>query len=170
MKLVETNATHATRTRAGRSGLDVLEQLRVVVRIAGAHSAHLERSTGIPGTQLWALHEVGTADGLRVGELAQRLRLHQTTVSNLLNRLESRGLVRKGRSPNDQRVVHLHLTSAGRKALKNAPGPARGLLPNVLDGLSPSQLRKVHDGLAVLVDHMGGLDPVHAGKPMPFNE
>jgi hypothetical protein len=40
----------------------------------------------------------------------------------------------------------------------------------VLDGLSPSQLRKVHDGLAVLVDHMGGLDPAHAGKPMPFNE
>jgi len=66
--------------------------------------------------------------------------------------------------------VHLHLTSAGRKALKNAPGQARGLLPNVLDGLSPLQLRKVHDGLAVLVDHMGGLDPAHAGKPMPFNE
>jgi len=158
------------RSRALRSGLDVLEQLRVVVRIAGAHSARLERSTGIPGTQLWALHEVGTADGLRVGELAQRLRLHQTTVSNLLNRLESRGLVRKGRSPNDQRVVQLHLTPAGRKALKNAPGQPRGLLPNVLDGLSPSQLRKVHDGLAVLVDHMGGLDPALAGKPMPFNE
>jgi len=163
---------HAARTprRATRSSLDVLEQLRVVVRIAGAHSAHLERATGIPGAQMWALHEVGTRDGMRVGELAQRLRLHQTTVSNLLNRLESRGLVRKGRSPDDQRVVHLHLTSAGRKALKNAPGPPRGLLPNVLDGLSPSQLRKVHDGLAVLVERMGGLDPALAGKPMPFNE
>jgi len=170
MKLIATHATHATRSHSGRNALDVLEQLRVVVRIAGAHSARVERSTGIPGTQLWALHEVGTADGLRVGELAQRLRLHQTTVSNLLNRLESRGLLRKGRSPSDQRVVHLHLTSAGRKVLKNAPGPTRGLLPNVLDGLSPSQLRKVHDGLAVLVDHMGGLDPAHAGKPMPFNE
>ena len=119
---------------------------------------------------MWALHEVGSRDGMRVGELAQRLRLHQTTVSNLLNRLESRGLLRKGRSPEDQRVVHLHLTSAGRKVLKNAPGPPRGLLPNVLDGLSPSQLRKVHDGLAVLVERMGGLDPALAGKPMPFNE
>src|SRR5262249_9682481 len=116
---------HAVRTprRASRSSLDVLEQLRVVVRIAGAHSAQLERTTGIPGAQMWALHEVGTSDGMRVGELAQRLRLHQTTVSNLLNRLESRGLVRKGRSPDDQRVVHLHVTSAGRKVLKNAPGP-----------------------------------------------
>jgi DNA-binding MarR family transcriptional regulator len=156
--------------RSTRSGLDVLEQLRVVVRLAGAYSARLERSTGIPGAQLWALHEIGSADGLTVGELARRQRLHQTTVSNLLNRLESRGLVRKGRAAGDRRVVQLHLTSSGRKALKNAPGPARGLLPDVLDGLSPSQLRKVHDGLAVLVERMGGLDPALAGKPMPFNE
>jgi len=158
------------RARSTRSGLDVLEQLRVVVRLAGAYSAQLERSTGIPGAQLWALHEIGSADGLTVGELAQRLRLQQATVSNLLNRLESRGLVRKGRSPSDQRVVHLHLTAAGRKALKNAPGRARGLLPDVLDGLSPSQLRKVHEGLAILVECMGGLDPALAGKPMPFTE
>ena len=158
------------RRRASRSSLDVLEQLRVVVRIAGAHSAQLERTTGIPGAQMWALHEVGASDGMRVGELAQRLRLHQTTVSNLLNRLESRGLVRKGRSPDDQRVVQLHLTAAGRKVLRIAPGPPRGLLPNVLDGLTPSQLRKVHDGLAVLVERMGGLDPALAGKPMLFNE
>jgi DNA-binding MarR family transcriptional regulator len=153
-----------------RSSLDVIEQLRVVVRIASAHSTRLEQTTGVPGAQMWALHEIGSADGLRVGELARRLRLHQTTVSNLLNRLESGGLVRKGRSSDDQRVVHLHLTAAGRRLLKNAPGPARGLLPNVLDGLSPSQLRKVHDGLAVLVERMGGLDPALAGKPMPFNE
>jgi DNA-binding MarR family transcriptional regulator len=158
------------RARSTRSGLDVLEQLRVVVRLAGAYSAQLERSTGIPGAQLWALHEIGSADGLTVGELAQRLRLQQATVSNLLNRLESRGVVRKGRSPSDQRVVHLHLTAAGRKALKNAPDRARGLLPDVLDGLSPSQLRKVHEGLAILVECMGGLDPALAGKPMPFTE
>lgn len=150
--------------------LDVIEQLRVVLRIASVHSTRLEQATGVPGAQLWALHEIGSTDGLRVGELAQRLRLHQTTVSNLLNRLESRGFVRKGRSVDDQRVVHVHLTTAGRRLLKSAPGPARGLLPNVLDGLSPSQLRKVHDGLAVLVERMGGLDPALAGKPMPFNE
>lgn len=168
---MKSNALAAVRARrVGPVGLDVLEQLRVVVRLAGNHSAHVERSTGIPGAQLWALHEVSQADGLRVGELAQRLRVHQTTVSNLLNRLESAALVRKGRSAGDQRIVHIHLTTAGRKALKSADAPARGLLPNVLDNMSAAQLRKVHDGLAVLVDCMGGFDAALAAKPLPFTE
>ncbi|MES2101009.1 MAG: MarR family transcriptional regulator [Pseudomonadota bacterium] len=162
--------TSPRRRPAAPGGLDVLQQLRVVVRLAGNHSALVERSTGIPGAQLWALHEVAQADGLSVGELAQRLRVHQTTVSNLLNRLETAALVRRGRSADDQRIVHIHLTAAGRKALKVTAAPARGLLPNVLDGMSPVQLRKVHAGLAVLVDCLGGFDAALAAKPLPFTE
>jgi DNA-binding MarR family transcriptional regulator len=153
-----------------RTGLDVLQQLRVVVRLAGSHSALLERATGLPGAQLWALHEVAAEQGSTVGELAQRLRMHQTTVSNLLSRLENQELVRRERSPSDRRIVHIHITPAGRKALRRAPGTARGLLPKVLDDMSSAQLRKVHAGLAVLVECMGGFDPALAAKPLPFNE
>lgn len=156
--------------RPSVGSLDVLQQLRVVVRLAGNQSAQVERATGLPGAQLWALHEVAQFDGLRVGELAHRLRLHQTTASNLLARLEAAGLVRKGRSADDQRIVHVHVTAAGRRALKGAAGPARGLLPNVLGGMSAAQLRKVHDGLAVLVDCLGGFDAGLAAKPLPFTE
>jgi DNA-binding MarR family transcriptional regulator len=156
--------------RAKLAGLDVLQQLRIVIRLAGSHSATMERSTGVPGAQLWALHEVAETDGLTVGGLAQRLRVHQTTVSNLLKGLEARGLVRKGRSPQDQRIVQVHLTAVGRKALKNSPGPARGLLPNVLENMTAPQLRKVHDGLAILVECMGGFDPLLARRPLPFTE
>ena len=158
------------RRRSAPSGLDVLQQLRVVVRMAGSHSARLERSTGIPGAQLWALHEIAQADGVSVGELAQRLRMHQTTVSNLLNRLDAAGLVHKGRSPQDQRIVQVHLTAAGRRGLRRSPGPARGLLLDVLDGMSAAQLRKVHAGLTVLIDRMGGFDAALATKPLPFTE
>ena len=155
--------------RAPRSGLDVLQQLRVVVRLAGSHSLLLERATGLPGAQLWALHEVASVNGSTVGELAARLRMHQTTVTNLLNRLEAQELVLRERSPHDRRVVHIRITPAGRKALRRAPGMTRGLLPRVLDEMTPAQLRKVHAGLAVLVDCMGGFDAALAVKPLPFN-
>jgi DNA-binding MarR family transcriptional regulator len=151
-------------------GLDVLQQLRVVVRLAGTHSAKLERSTGVPGAQLWALHEVSGSAGLSVSELAQLLRVHQTTASNLVNRLVASGCLRKGRSLQDQRIVQLHVTAAGRALLKRAPLPARGLLPSVLEGMSPAQLCKVHDGLAVLVACIGGFDAALARKPLPFTE
>lgn len=167
---MESVALLSRKRRTAPVGLDVLQQLRVVVRLAGNHSARVERRTGIPGAQLWALHEVAASDGLSVGELAMRLRVHQTTVSNLLNRLEAAALVRKGRAPGDQRIVHIHLTPAGRKALKASAAPARGLLLSALDGMSAVQLRKVHDGLAVLVDCLGGFDSALAAKPLPFTE
>jgi MarR family transcriptional regulator, organic hydroperoxide resistance regulator len=163
------NASASIR-RPAIDSLDVLQQLRIVVRLAGNQSAQAERATGIPGAQLWALHEVAQADGLRVGELAHRLRLHQTTASNLLARLESAGLVRKGRSPVDQRIVQVRLTASGRKTLRVAAGPARGLLPSVLDAMSAAQRRKVHDGLGVLVACMGGFNASMAAKPLPFTE
>ena len=158
------------RARVALDGLDVLQQLRVVVRLAGGHSARLEHAAGIPGAQLWALHEIAQVDGISVGALAQRLRLHQTTISNLLSRLEAAGLVRKGRAPDDQRIVQIHLTAAGRKRLKTVPDAARGLLPGVLERMSAAQLRKVHDGLAVLIDCMGGYDAALAAKPLPFTQ
>jgi len=160
----------APSTRRKRSYLDVLQLLRVIVRMADAHSAQAERTTGVPGAQLWALHEVVEHDGLTVGQLAQRMRMHQTTISNLVGKLEQRGFVRKARSGEDQRVVHLHASAAGRKVLNAAPAPRRGLLPHVLDDMTPEQLRKVHDGLAVLVDCMGGFDASLAEKPLPFTE
>ena len=150
--------------------MDVLQQLRVVVRLADNHSALVERRTGIPGAQLWALHEIGAAEGLSVGDLAQRLRVHQTTVSNLLTRLEAAGLVYKARTSEDLRVVRLHLSPSGRRALGRARVPARGLLPTVLDAMTPVQRRKVHTGLAVLVQCMGGFDAKLAGRPLPFTE
>ena len=164
---MKSNVTVVPARQAAPVGLEVLQQLRVLVRLAGNHSAQVERSTGIPGAQLWALHEIARADGLRVGELASRLRVHQTTASNLLNRLEAAGLVRKGRSPDDRRIVQIHLSAAGRRALRGAAAPARGLLPNALDGMTPAQLRKVHAGLAVLVDCMGGEGSALAAKPFP---
>jgi MarR family transcriptional regulator, organic hydroperoxide resistance regulator len=160
----------APRRRRAPAGLDVLQQVRVVVRMAGNHSAQMERATGIPGAQLWALHEVAQTNGLSVGELASRLRVHQTTVSNLLNRLEASGFLHRARAPSDRRMVHIHITAAGRKALKRAAAPARGLLPSVLDTMSAAQLRKVHDGLAVLVECLGGSNAALAAQPLPFTE
>jgi DNA-binding MarR family transcriptional regulator len=153
-----------------KPGLEVLQQLRVIVRLAGAHSALAERSTGIPGAQLWALHEVAATDGLKVGELAQRLRVHQATISNLLLRLEAKGLVRKVRSASDQRIVHVKATPAGKKVLRSAPLPTRGLLPHALDSLPPTQLRQVQRGLKVLLDALGGFDAALAERPLPFTE
>ncbi len=53
-------------------------------------------------------------DGLGVGEIGERLSLDSGTLSPLLRRLESAGLVERRRAESDERRVSIHLTQAGR--------------------------------------------------------
>ena len=54
-------------------------------------------------------------DGLMVSELGQRLYLDSGTLTPLLKRLETAGLVSRLRAVEDERRVHVHLTAAGRR-------------------------------------------------------
>jgi DNA-binding MarR family transcriptional regulator len=52
--------------------------------------------------------------------LAQRMRMDRATTMGIVNRLESRGYLVRGKSKNDGRKQTLNLTDAGRKALVTA--------------------------------------------------
>ena len=54
-------------------------------------------------------------DGPTVSELGERLSLDSGTLTPLLKRLETNGLVARLRDVADERRVHITLTSAGRK-------------------------------------------------------
>ena len=111
---------------ASQSRLDILKKLRIVIRSAQRHSQWIEKQCGVSGAQLWMMQELHDHPGLRVGELAAKLAIHQTTTSNLLDALRKLGYVIKVRDDVDQRVVKLTLTGEGISALKKAPKPARG--------------------------------------------
>lgn len=52
--------------------------------------------------------------GLTQSELAARLHVQRATLTNMLNRLEQRGLVERRNDPDDQRVLRIHPTDQGR--------------------------------------------------------
>lgn len=54
-------------------------------------------------------------DGLMVSELGERLSLDSGTLTPLLKRLETNGLVARIRDVADERRVHVSLTAAGRR-------------------------------------------------------
>ena len=54
-------------------------------------------------------------DGLMVSELGQRLYLDSGTLTPLLKRLEAAGFITRIRAVEDERRVHITLTSSGRK-------------------------------------------------------
>src|SRR6476620_10805386 len=59
-------------------------------------------------------------DGLSVSEIGARLYLDSGTLTPLLKRMEAAGLVSRARSERDERVVLVHLTTAGQRLKKRA--------------------------------------------------
>ena len=70
---------------------------------------------GLTYPQYLALLVLWERDGLMVSELGDRLSLDSGTLTPLLKRLEALGLVARIRDVNDERRVHITLTTAGRK-------------------------------------------------------
>ena len=70
---------------------------------------------GLTYPQYLAMLVLWEKDGLMVSELGERLYLDSGTLTPLLKRLESSGLISRIRAVEDERRVHITLTAAGRK-------------------------------------------------------
>src|SRR6478752_10857698 len=70
---------------------------------------------GLTYPQYLAMLVLWEQDGLTVSELGERLYLDSGTLTPLLKRLETAGLVSRIRAVQDERRVHITLTAAGRK-------------------------------------------------------
>ncbi len=98
----------------------VLSALRRVIRAVDLHSRQLVQSHGLTGPQALVLKALGSAS-LSAGALAEQVSLSQGTVTDILNRLEQRGLVTRLRSQSDRRRVMVALAPAGRECLASSP-------------------------------------------------
>ncbi|MBP6406824.1 MAG: MarR family transcriptional regulator [Ramlibacter sp.] len=75
---------------------------------------------GLTYPQYIAMLVLWERDGLMVSELGERLSLDSGTLTPLLKRLETLGLVARIRDVQDERRVHITLTPAGRKLKSRA--------------------------------------------------
>lgn len=146
--------------------IDIVQDLRVVVRTIQAHSRWVEKQSGVSSVQLWAMWELFASPGLKVSELSKALSIHQSTASNMLDKLEQKDLIRRDRSGPDQRVVHLHLTNRGSELLSTAPRPAQGAVQDALKHMSDDELNTLKSGLDALINHMSLSEDGAALKPI----
>jgi DNA-binding MarR family transcriptional regulator len=140
--------------RASREELNiaVLRGFRVVYGSVRYYFREVQRTCGISGSQLWILHQLVHSRGIGVSELASRLSIHQSTCSQLVEKLVKAGYVRKTRDGADQRRVGLSVSARGRRALARAPGPAEGILPEAIGELRTKDLQSLHRCLVLLID------------------
>ncbi len=127
-----------------------------LVRVVETGMQNIDPGHGLSGSQLWALWHVSARPGLRVSELADAMIIHHSTASNLLDKLETKGLIRRERQQTDSRVVCLSLTARGAALVKDIPGPLQGRLRNALQALPEEALVALSQGVGRVLEEMAG--------------
>jgi DNA-binding MarR family transcriptional regulator len=108
----------------------------------------LLQALGLTYPQYLAMLVLWEQDGLTVGEISQRLLTDPGSLTPLLKRLESEGLLKRSRSREDERVVLVQLTDKGRDLQAEAQRVPQCILQ--ASGHSAEQLRKLQADLLAL--------------------
>ncbi len=111
-------------------------------------SKRMQVTLGLTGPQRVALRVLGRRPGISAGALATVLRVHPSTLTGVLHRLEEKRLVRRTRDPGDRRRTLLELTPRGRKLDVYSPGTVEAVVARVLGGIPEARLRPAADLLA----------------------
>jgi DNA-binding MarR family transcriptional regulator len=119
MTIADGSSGGLTSPKLGRE-LEFLGLLWELDHALHRRSKRMQASLGATAPQRLVLRIVGRRPGIPAGELAALLRLHPSTLTGILKRLERRGWLKRRPDPRDGRRTLLGLTERGR-AIDAAP-------------------------------------------------
>ena len=129
--------------------------LAKVCRVHRTHIGGLLAGVGLHVGQEMVLLELWKEDGLKGSELAERLGVEPPTVTRMLRRMESCGLVERRPAPADARSFRVHLTGKGRTLEEPVARIWEEAEAKTLQGLSPEETLILRQLLARLRKNLG---------------
>ena len=133
---------------------EIVQSFRRIFKAIQKYSEDILKEFGVTGPQLWLLKTLTENDGIRVSELSQKMFLHISTVSIIINRLEENGYLERKRNKTDRRAVFIHLTAKGQRLVSKAPEPAQGKLLYGLQNLSEKEVFNLYESIEKIVHLM----------------
>lgn len=102
-------------------------------------SLHPELGSKLTPTKLRALDLLAEHGGLRIGELADRVGVDDTTATRMVDRLEELGLARRGAVEGDRRAIGVQLTEEGDELVSGVLAQRQQFFVDVLAALEPDE-------------------------------
>jgi MarR family transcriptional regulator, organic hydroperoxide resistance regulator len=121
-------------------------------------SKRMESTLGITGPQRLVLRVVGRFPGLSAGAVAQIVRLHPSTITGILQRLVSRGLLQRERDPSDSRRTQLRLNPRAITYARTSAGTVEKAVSAALDKAGATHVRTARRVLAELAQRLNPTD------------
>jgi DNA-binding MarR family transcriptional regulator len=100
---------------------DVLIALRRIMRATELNSRGLAKKSNLTPSQLIVLQLIANGRRVTPGYIADKSTLSHATVTALLQKLESRGLISRQKDDTDKRRQHIMVTELGITTISTAP-------------------------------------------------
>src|ERR1700688_2163642 len=130
--------------------------LETALALTDILDAELQAQRGI--TLGWydvLVHLEDASEGLGMTELANRILFSKSGLTRVIDRMETAGLVRRERPPEDRRVVKVLLTPTGLDTLNAARAVHRhGIQDHFVSHLDPAKLDTLADTLQDVREHV----------------
>lgn len=96
------------------------------------------------------LSVLNASDGLSMGELAAFMVIEQPALSRIVDQMERDKLVSRRHASDDNRVVRVFLTTAGRRMFKEIRPLELRHYAKLIDGFAPAELHKLETSMHML--------------------
>ena len=133
----------------------VMDGLRRIVRALRQADAKSRSRSGIPSAQLFVLRQLAGDRPLSIGDLSHATLTSQSSVSEVVTRLEAGGQIRRTTASGDNRRAEISLTAAGRKTLKVADQPFQERLVSALCNLAYEDQQALAKGMSAWLSEAG---------------
>lgn len=101
------------------------------------------RRANLTSPQLTVIKVLETFGDVSLSELSERIRAQNSTVTGIIDRMERENLVKRERSKEDRRVVHIRLTTKGAGLARDIPVEPMEILRHAILSLSNAEGREL---------------------------
>ncbi len=135
-----------------------MRELWRLVHALDVRSKRMSRTIGVTGPQRLVLRLLGQHPHSTAGEVASMLEIHASTLTGIVARLETSGMIVRRRDPGDRRRVRFALTAMGRRADGERAGTVEAAVRRVLARATPAMVEQCRAVVALLVIELEGDD------------
>lgn len=132
----------------------ILQSIRRVVRAMDIHSKELVSQHNITAPQLLTLADIAENNRTTITELTKRIYLDASTLVGIIDRLETKGFVRRERDKHDRRQIHIYISDKGRDFIEKTPNLSQSLLLKALHHLGGQEKQHFSDTLDKVINYL----------------
>jgi len=133
---------------------NILTLIRKIIRSVDIDSKRIEKEFGVSIPQLLTLQFLDYQEDFKATstQIKNHLELNASTITGIINRLLSKGLVAKMPNPKDGRGYYIILTAKGSHLLKKSPVILQETVSKKIQFLSPEETDTLYKGVGLLIN------------------